>query len=227
MESFEDASEFLEKFLLNFGIGKNGGDQYFPPSGELLFQAYQSFHKIEEAINAKEPEIIKRLGDRREKFESDQTPPMAKLPGYHYQLGLQCFGTTSHSCGVLVMLNLINEAIPADDSLRDIDESATWGMLTNPEKERIALCEQSFSTWGGAISLAQGVRFERIAIRKTPPSASTVDQQRLKFYVEQKAKNRKLKYKNAADLWNKKETDHCDETAFKQSCWRANQNVTK
>jgi hypothetical protein len=57
--------------------------------------------------------------------------------------------------------------------------------------------------------------------------ASTVDHDRLKFYEDQKAKNQRLRYKEVAELWNKKEHDVSDETSFKQSCWRARHNVTK
>ena len=64
-------------------------------------------------------------------------------------------------------------------------------------------------------------------INKTPPSASTVDQQRLEFYDAQKAINSTLRYKRIAELWCKKNPgDSCDETAFKQSCYRARKNVT-
>ncbi len=170
MKSFEEASQFLETFLSSFGIGTCVDGDILPASGELLFQAYQSFHEIEEAINAKEPEIIKQLGDRREKFESDRTSPMVKLPGQRYLLNIDCIGRTSHSCGVLVMLNLINDAIPVSDPARSISQCATWKTLTNSERGRIAQCEQSFSTWGGAHMLADGVQFERIAIRKSPQS---------------------------------------------------------
>lgn len=165
MKSFEEASEFLETFLANFGMDEYCGDEFSPASGELLFQAFQSFGEIEYFVKAKEPEIIKRLGDRREKFESNRTPPMAQLPGYRYLRGMECFGRTSHSCGVVVMLNLINAAFPLGDPSRDIDQSATWKTLPNPDRQRIGLCERSFSTWGGAVMLAEGVNYERTAIQ--------------------------------------------------------------
>ena len=113
MKSFSESSVFLETFLLNFSIGTSvdGGD-ILPATGELLFQAYQSFCEIEKAINAKESEIIRRLGDRREKFQSDQTRCRQELPGKRYRLSIECFGCSSHSCGLCVMLNLINEAFP-------------------------------------------------------------------------------------------------------------------
>lgn len=63
-------------------------------------------------------------------------------------------------------------------------------------------------------------------INKPQPSASTVDQDRLKFYEAEKAKNQRLKHKEAAELWNKKEHDCCDEGSFRQSCYRARKNVT-
>ncbi len=52
-------------------------------------------------------------------------------------------------------------------------------------------------------------------------TGSTVDQDRLKFYEAEKKNNSRLRYKNAADLWNKKELDVCDEGSFRQSCYRA------
>ena len=58
-------------------------------------------------------------------------------------------------------------------------------------------------------------------------SASSLDKDRLKFYETKKAAQARLKYKDAADLWNQKEHDCCDEVAFKQSCYRARKNVTK
>ena len=176
MKSFEEASQFLETFLNCFGSGTCVDGDILPASGELLFQAFQSFHEIEEAINAKEPEIIKQLGDRREKFESDRTSPMVMLPGHRYLLNIDCMGLTSHSCGVLVMLNLINDAIPISDPSHGISECATWETLTNSEKGRIAQCERSFSTWGCAHMLAGGVQFERIAIRKSPQSDPDLEQ---------------------------------------------------
>ena len=63
-------------------------------------------------------------------------------------------------------------------------------------------------------------------INKPQQSASTVDQDRLKFYQAEKAKKTRLKYKEAAELWNKKEHDCCDEGSFRQSCYRARKNVT-
>jgi hypothetical protein len=52
-------------------------------------------------------------------------------------------------------------------------------------------------------------------------SYSTVDHDRLEFYQSELAKNKRLKYKQAAELWNKKEHDICDEGSFRQSCYRA------
>ena len=52
-------------------------------------------------------------------------------------------------------------------------------------------------------------------------SYSTVDHDRLAFYQSELAKNKRLKYKQSAELWNKKEHDICDEGSFKQSCYRA------
>ena len=64
-------------------------------------------------------------------------------------------------------------------------------------------------------------------INKPTSSASTVDQQRLKFYNDQQAKDSTLRYKKIAQLWCEKHPgDICDETAFKQSCYRARKNVT-
>lgn len=63
-------------------------------------------------------------------------------------------------------------------------------------------------------------------INKTPSSASSVDQDRLKFYQDQLKANPRLKYKHVAELWNKTEQDCCDGIAFKQSCYRAKKKVT-
>ncbi len=67
----------------------------------------------------------------------------------------------------------------------------------------------------------------RAQISKPLPSVSTVDRQRLQFFLKQKDRNRALRYKNIADLWCRENPgDTCDEGAFKQSCYRARKSVT-
>jgi hypothetical protein len=171
VQSFEEASQFLETFLSEFGLSTCSNGNMIPASGELLFFATQLFFEIERFVNLKEQEIIQKLGDRREKFGSDQTSPRVQLPGYRYLLGIhaiECIGRTSHNCGVVVMLNLLGIAEPELKELA-IDPFATWEELTSQEREKIAQCEQSFAMWGGAAMLAEGVRFERLAIA---PAAS-------------------------------------------------------
>lgn len=62
---------------------------------------------------------------------------------------------------------------------------------------------------------------EKTILKTAARSNSTVDQDRLSFYESELAKNKRLKYKQAAELWNRKELDICDEGSFKQSCYRA------
>jgi len=121
------------------------GNKWTPASGELLFRAVQSSDKIESWVNATESQITKTLGDRRENFSSDQTSPRVQLRGHQYLVGIhriECIGRTSHSCGVLVMSNLISMAIPVDDPLRHCSAVATWESLPDVERDRLAVCEQ-------------------------------------------------------------------------------------
>lgn len=84
------------------------------------------------------------------------------------------------------------------------------------------------STDNADTSWTPEVEAEGRKINKTPPSASTLDQQRLKFYDAQKAINSTLRYKRIAAMWCRQNPgETCDETAFKQSCYRARKNVTK
>ena len=62
---------------------------------------------------------------------------------------------------------------------------------------------------------------EKTILKTAARSNSTVDQDRLNFYESELARNKRLKYKQAAGLWNKKERDVCDESSFRQSCYRA------
>ena len=57
--------------------------------------------------------------------------------------------------------------------------------------------------------------------RKVKVKASKIDRERLKFHDLCKARDSELGCKKIADLWNKKESDFCDEGAFRQSIYRA------
>jgi len=105
----------------------------------------------------------------------------------------------------LAMADLFGEFVTADEVL-DYSMDKIWELLQTAFDRRQWLTK----------------------INKTPPSASTVDQQRLKFYAAQKAIKSTLRYKQIAAMWCRQiPSETCDETAFKQSCYRARKNVTK
>lgn len=227
MATFEQASEFLEAFLRYFGMTLYSGTLEIPPTGERLFVARQLFSEISNVVEAAEPAILKKLGDRRESFTTDRDPPKVMLPGYRYFQDIrriECSGRTSHGCGVVVMLNLLNDV---ETDLPAVDFSGEWLRLPKRQQQKFALCERSFATWGGASMLADGVQFERVAISaKSQPKASakpTIGQQRLEFYQSLKKRVLLTTYRSAADAWNKAHNDQCDEDTFRVSCNRARQ----
>jgi hypothetical protein len=144
-----------------------------------------------------------------------------------------CYGTSHYA--VQEIADLLQRA---GKMLIDHDDQAIWKgadifVARTVEGYRLKWChdpsmkdEVFILPNAGRIFGMMAGRLCSAKIKNHTSSASNVDRDRLRFYEDQKAKNQRLRYKDAADLWNKKEQDHCDEGSFKQSCWRARQNVT-
>ena len=62
-------------------------------------------------------------------------------------------------------------------------------------------------------------------VEKPTSKASKQDHDRLAFWNQHKSKDLRVTQEAAADLWNKQERDFCDLGAFKQSLYRARQDI--
>ena len=165
IESFNDASAFLEFFIDTVGLGflNETTHEYFDPTGEVLHTAARWFTKIESIVLSEERPIIELLGDRRQRC----TVP---------KFGIDCAGITSHSCGVLVVLNLLGECSTDDP----FDCHVDWAQLTLEQQQWFATTEQQLNGCTGPDfhALADGIQLERslfTAAMKLKKSASDND----------------------------------------------------
>lgn len=154
MDSFREASEFLELFVRDMGVGKVEYGKPVFPSGEILFSAIKWQDKIAAFVSAEEHAILKKLGDRREVYHSSR---------------INCFGESSHSCGVCMMINVVDDSIPDFT----VDASTDWVKLDSREKQWFADAEFEWNADHSvaALMLAAGIQAERLAVQ--PPGWSS------------------------------------------------------